>query len=272
MGVVNVTPDSFSDGGRYLDADAAVARGVELAGEGADLLDVGGESTRPGATRVGEAEETQRVVPVIAALASRLDVPISVDTTKSGVATAALAAGATVVNDVSAGLADDAMLGVVADAGAGFVAMHMQGDPRTMQQDPRYDDVVAEIREFLVERLDAARAAGIGETALCADPGIGFGKTTAHNLQLLANLRDLVTAVGVPVMVGTSRKSFLAAVLGERLPADAPADARDDATLATLMWAIEHGAAVLRVHAARPAADAVWLWDVMHALDAEAVA
>jgi dihydropteroate synthase len=270
--VVNVTPDSFSDGGRYLDAQDALARGRELVAEGADLLDVGGESTRPGARPVAESEETARVVPVVTALAEQVDVPISVDTTKSGVAAAALAAGATVVNDVSAGLADERMLDVVAGAGAGYVAMHMRGDPRTMQHDPRYDDVVAEVGSFLAARLDAARAAGIDDEALCADPGIGFGKTVAHNLDLLAHLDTLVERVGVPVMVGTSRKSFLARVLGDRLPDSAPADARDDATLATVMWAVDRGAAVVRVHAVRGAADAVRLWGAMRALDAEAVA
>jgi dihydropteroate synthase len=272
MGVVNVTPDSFSDGGRYLDADAAVAHGLELVAEGAGLLDVGGESTRPGADPVPRAEELARVVPVVEALASRAGVPVSVDTTKAPVAAAALAAGATVVNDVSAGLGDREMLGLVADAGAGYVVMHMRGDPRTMQHDPRYDDVVDEVGRFLVERLDAARAAGIRDDALCADPGIGFGKTVAHNLALLAHLDDLVTRVGVPVLVGTSRKTFIASVLGDALPTGAPADRRDDGTLATTMWVIDHGAAVVRVHAARPACEAIRLWDAMRSLDAKAVA
>lgn len=177
MGVVNVTPDSFSDGGRYLDAGAAVERGLELVAAGADLLDVGGESTRPGSTPVDADEELRRVVPVVRRLAAEAGVPVSIDTTKAAVAAAALEAGAAVVNDVSAGRFDDAMLGVVAEAGAGFVAPHMQGTPASMQQAPHYDDVVADVGSFLVERLGAARQAGIVD--LVADPGIGFGKTAS---------------------------------------------------------------------------------------------
>jgi dihydropteroate synthase len=267
MGVVNVTPDSFSDGGRYLDLDAAVAHGLRLAAEGADLLDVGGESTRPGATPVTEAVERARVVPVVSALAAEAGVPISCDTSKATVAAAALDAGAVIVNDVSAGLADPAMLEVVAAAGAGFVAMHMRGDPPTMQADPRYVDIATEVGEFLVERLDAARAAGIDADALCADPGFGFGKTVAHNLELLARLGELVERVEVPVLVGTSRKSFIGAALDGVAP-----DARDDGTLATVMWAIDQGAALVRVHAVRPAVDAVRLWSAMRTIDAKAVA
>ena len=272
MGVVNVTPDSFSDGGRYLDAEAAVAHGLELVAEGADLLDVGGESTRPGATPVSVGEELDRVLPVVEALAARSGVPVSIDTTKSAVAAAALAAGATIVNDVSAGVAEPDMLGVVAGAGAGYVVMHMRGEPRTMQRNPRYDDVVAEVGAFLMERLDAARTAGVAAEALCADPGIGFGKTVDHNLALLARLENLVGRVGAPVLVGTSRKTFIASVLGDALPVDAAPEQRDDGTLATVMWAIDHGAAVVRVHAARAAAEAVRLWDAMRSLDAKAVA
>ena len=272
MGVVNVTPDSFSDGGRYLDSDAAVARGLELVAEGADLLDVGGESTRPGATPVSEDAELDRVVPVVEALAARSGVPVSIDTTKSAVAAAALVAGATIVNDVSAGIADTDMFGVVAGAGAGYVVMHMRGEPRTMQSNPRYADVVVDVGAFLVERLDAARRAGVASESLCADPGIGFGKTIDHNLALLAHLEELVRRVGVPVLVGTSRKTFIASVLGDALPSDAMPTERDDGTLATVMWAIDHGAAVVRVHAARPAAEAVRLWDSMRSLDAKAVA
>jgi dihydropteroate synthase len=255
MGVVNVTPDSFSDGGQYLDPDAAISHGLALVAEGADLLDVGGESTRPGAAAVDEREECARVVPVIAALASTAGVPVSVDTSKAGVARAAIDAGAAVVNDVSAGLADGDMLRVVADAGAGFVAMHMQGDPRTMQRDPRYVDVVDEVAIYLRTRVDAACDAGVDADSVCVDPGIGFGKTAAHNLTLLARLDDLVTAVHAPVMVGTSRKSFIGTVLG-----GLPAAERDDGTLATTMWAVDHGASVVRVHAVRAAVDATRLW------------
>jgi dihydropteroate synthase len=184
-------------------------------------------------------------------VAERVEVPISVDTTKAAVADAALTAGATIVNDVSAGTADPDMLGVVAARGAGYVAMHMQGEPRTMQVDPHYDDVVGEVAGFLVERLDAARAAGIADDALMADPGIGFGKTIDHNLELLASLPELIAAVGVPVLVGTSRKAFLGRIVDEPDPA-----ARDDATLATVVWALERGAAMVRVHDVRGAVQA----------------
>jgi dihydropteroate synthase len=267
MGVVNVTPDSFSDGGRYLDPDAAVRHGLALVAEGADLLDVGGESTRPGAEPVTDADELARVIPVVAALAAETPVPISVDTTKATVAEAAIEAGASVVNDVSAGRADPRMLAVVGEAGAGFVAMHMQGEPRTMQHDPHYDDVITDVGDFLVARLEAACAARIAPDALCADPGIGFGKTAKHNLVLLARLSELVDRVEVPVLVGTSRKAFIGSVLGR-----ASADTRDDGTLATVVWAIDQGAALVRVHAVRPAVDAVRLLSEMRAIDAKAVA
>jgi dihydropteroate synthase len=251
MGVVNVTPDSFSDGGRFIAPASAVAHACELAAAGAAVLDIGGESTRPGAEPVDADTEATRVVPVISEVAERVEVPISVDTTKAAVADAALTAGATIVNDVSAGTADPDMLGVVAARGAGYVAMHMQGEPRTMQVDPHYDDVVGEVAGFLVERLDAARAAGIADDALMADPGIGFGKTIDHNLELLASLPELIAAVGVPVLVGTSRKAFLGRIVDEPDPA-----ARDDATLATVVWALERGAAMVRVHDVRGAVQA----------------
>lgn len=247
MGVVNVTPDSFSDGGRFLASDAAIAHGVELARLGAAVLDIGGESTRPGAEPVNAATEIARVVPVIEGLSAAADVPISVDTRKAAVAAAALEAGATIVNDVSAG-SDPAMFELVAHAGAGYVAMHMLGIPATMQQDPQYQDVVTDVTHFLAGRLDAARAAGIHEDALMADPGIGFGKTIAQNLALLVSLPELIAGVGVPVLVGTSRKSFL----GRLIDVDEPA-ARDDATLASVVWALERGAAMVRVHDVRGA-------------------
>jgi dihydropteroate synthase len=251
MGVVNVTPDSFSDGGRFVAPADAVAHARRLARAGAAVLDVGGESTRPGAEPVDADTEIARVVPAIEALAGTVDVPISIDTTKAAVAAAALAAGATIVNDVSAGTSDPDMLGVVASADAGYVAMHMQGDPRTMQIDPHYDDVVREVADFLVERVHVARAAGIADDALMADPGIGFGKTVQHNLELLASLPELIAAVGVPVLVGTSRKGFLGRIVDEPDPA-----ARDDATLATVVWALERGAAMVRVHDVRGAVQA----------------
>jgi dihydropteroate synthase len=251
MGVVNVTPDSFSDGGRFDTPDAAVAHAHELATAGAAVLDIGGESTRPGAEPIDATAEIERVVPVIAAVAGTVDVPISVDTTKAAVAAAALSAGATIVNDVSAGTADRDMLDVVAGAGAGYVAMHMQGEPRTMQTDPHYDDVVGEVAAFLVDRVEAARTAGVRDDALMADPGIGFGKTLEHNLALLASLPELIAAVGVPVLIGTSRKAFLGRLVDEADPA-----ARDDATLATVVWALERGAAMVRVHDVRAAVQA----------------
>lgn len=266
MGVVNVTPDSFSDGGRFLDPDAAVAHGLALVAAGADLLDVGGESTRPGAEPVDEREELRRVVAVVERLAAESRVPVSIDTTKSGVATAALDAGAAIVNDVSAARFDPAILDVTRAAGAGYVLMHMQRDPRTMQDDPRYGDVVTEVGDLLLERLDAARTAGIPETALAVDPGIGFGKTLEHNLMLLARLRELCDRVGVPVLVGTSRKRFLGQIVRGvgGLGDDPSAVDRDDATLATVVWSIDRGARIVRVHDVRPAARAVALLDAMH--------
>ncbi len=274
MGIVNVTPDSFSDGGRFLDPGAAVAHGLSLVAAGADLLDVGGESTRPGAQPVVEHEELRRVVPVVARLAAEAGVPVSVDTSKAAVAAAALDAGALVVNDVSAATGDPGMLPVVAAAGAGLVVMHMQGEPRTMQQAPGYDDVVLEVGDLLVERLARAQDAGVAPGALCADPGLGFGKLRQHNVELLARLAELVARVEVPVLVGPSRKTFIGAVLADAVGEHAPrpADARDDGTLATVVWAVDHGARVVRVHDAGPAADALRLLDMMCGIDAAAVA
>jgi len=253
MGVVNVTPDSFSDGGRFLDPDAAVAHALSLAADGAAVLDVGGESTRPGAEPVGADEELRRVVTVVRRLVDELgalgrSVPVSVDTTKAVVAVAALDAGAVIVNDVSAGRADPEILGVVADARAGYVVMHMLGEPRTMQADPQYDDVVDDVAELLVARLDAARAAGIDSAALMADPGIGFGKRVAHNLELIARLPELAERVGAPILIGTSRKSFIGTVLG-----DDDLTRREEGTLATVTYALDHGAAMVRVHDVRAA-------------------
>jgi dihydropteroate synthase len=265
MGIVNVTPDSFSDGGRYLDPDAAVAHGLALAAAGADVLDVGGESTRPGAEPVGEREELHRVLPVVIQLAAAAGVPVSVDTRKATVAAAALEGGASIVNDVAAG-ADPDMFRVVADAGAGLVVMHMQGDPGTMQHAPAYDDVVVEVGDFLERRVALAREAGVDIASLCGDPGIGFGKTGGHNLMLLARLRELVERLEVPVLVGPSRKTFIAKLLGDDLAA------RDDGTLAAAVWSVDHGARVVRVHDVGAVADALRLLDVMHAIDAEAVA
>ena len=234
MGVLNVTPDSFSDGGQWLDAGAAVAHGLRMVEEGADVVDVGGESTRPGAEPVGTEEELRRVLPVVEALAPH--VRVSIDTRKAEVAEAALAAGASLLNDVSAALAP-----VARAAGAGWVAMHMRGEPRTMQQDPTYDDVVAEVRAFLVER---AETAGVEEVWI--DPGIGFGKTMDHNLALLAHL-DALVATGYPVVVGTSRKAFLG-----RLTGDSPAGDRVEASVATAAWALSQGVSMVRVHDVAP--------------------
>jgi dihydropteroate synthase len=244
MGVVNVTPDSFSDGGRFFDPERAVAHGRQLVAQGADVVDVGGESTRPGAAPVGEAEERRRVVPVIEVLAP--SVRVSVDTRSAVVAEAALAAGATLVNDVSASLWP-----LAAEAGVGWVAVHMQGRPATMQADPHYDDVVAEVGAFLRDRADRAREAGVAEVWL--DPGIGFGKTLEHNLQLLRGL-DRLVAGGVPVVVGTSRKRSLGQLTG-----GAPADDRLEASVATAVWAADHGAAMVRVHDVAPTVQALAL-------------
>jgi dihydropteroate synthase len=272
MGIVNVTPDSFSDGGLYFEPAAAVAHGLELAAAGADVLDVGGESTRPGAAPVPTDEELHRVLPVVERLAAATDVPVSIDTTKAAVARAALAAGATIVNDVSAGRLDPDILSVAAESGAGYVVMHMLGEPRTMQVDPRYDDVVVQVGAFLSERIAAASAAGVAPDALAADPGIGFGKTVEHNLQLLAGLPSLVERVQVPVLVGTSRKTFIGKLLarasGAREPV--PVDQRDEATLATVVWAVERGASIVRVHEMQSAVHAVRLLRVLHTAEAGA--
>ena len=264
MGVVNVTPDSFSDGGRFfdqqglLDVAAAVAHGRALVAAGADLLDIGGESTRPGAEPVSLDDELRRVLPVVEALAADGSVPISIDTSKAAVARAAVQAGAMIVNDVTAGLADPDLFAVVAEADAALVVMHMQGEPRTMQLAPHYDDVTREVVEHLTERLAAARGAGIRADGLVADPGIGFGKTVAHNLELLARIGDLVAQLRVPVMIGASRKSFLGKLAGE-----APAAERDDATLATTVWSFTQGARIVRVHDVASSARIARLLDVM---------
>jgi dihydropteroate synthase len=240
MGVVNVTPDSFSDGGLYLDPQAAIAHGHELAEAGAEILDVGGESTRPGAEPVAAEEELRRVVPVIRGLREG-DCEISVDTSKAAVAAAALDAGATIVNDVTALRGDPEMARLCAERGATVVLMHMLGEPRTMQRDPRYDDVVAEVKAFLAERLAAAFAAGIAEERVWLDPGIGFGKTAAHNMELLRRLGEL-RELGRPLVVGTSRKSFIGKVDGSG------ADERLGGTIASSVLAAAEGAEVLRVH------------------------
>jgi len=253
MGIVNVTPDSFSDGGLFLDAGRAVEHGLELAAAGAAVLDVGGESTRPGAGPVPADEQRRRIVPVIRRLAAESGVPVSVDTADASVAAAALDAGATVVNDVTAGR-DPGMLPLVADAGAGYVFMHMQGTPATMQIAPHYDDVVAEVGAFLAGRRDAALESGIAAGNLMADPGLGFGKTVAHNLALLAHLDEIGRAAGVPVLVGPSRKGFIGVAGGES-GAPLPVGEREDSTLAAVVWALDHGASMVRVHDVAPAVE-----------------
>jgi dihydropteroate synthase len=250
MGVVNVTPDSFSDGGAFLDPAAAVAQGLQLAAEGADVLDVGGESTRPGSDPVPLDVELERVLPVIEGLAAQTDVPISIDTVKAEVAARALRAGASFVNDVTALRHDPDMAGVVAAAAVPVCLMHMLGEPKTMQVDPRYTDVVAEVSEFLAERTDFAAASGISRDQICIDPGIGFGKTLEHNLSLLRHL-DRLAAVGPPVLVGASRKSFLGGLTGE------PEDRREFAGVAVHLAAVRRGAWMLRVHEVKPTRDAL---------------
>jgi dihydropteroate synthase len=251
MGVVNVTPDSFSDGGLYFDPEAAIAHGVHLEAEGADILDIGGESTRPGAEPVDAAAELERVLPVIEGLQQRgVAATISIDTSKAAVAAAALDAGATFVNDVTALRGDPAMPELVAKRGAPCCLMHMLGEPRTMQADPRYDDVVSEVKAFLEARMAFAMAAGVAEERILLDPGIGFGKTAEHNLELLARLDELA-ALGRPVVIGTSRKSFLGRVTGRSV------DDRLAATIATNVLAYERGARVFRVHDVAPVRDAL---------------
>ncbi|HEX8648233.1 MAG TPA: dihydropteroate synthase [Thermoleophilaceae bacterium] len=250
MGVVNVTPDSFSDGGEFLDADAAVAHGQRLAGEGADILDVGGESTRPGADPVPEGVEMQRVVPVVERLAQTGGLRVSIDTVKLAVAEAAIQAGARVVNDVTAFRQAPELAGLVASSGATCCLMHMQGEPRTMQLDPRYDEVVSDVKAFLEERLAFAVGEGVPEERVWLDPGIGFGKTLEHNLELLRRLDEIV-AIGRPVVIGTSRKSFLGKITGR------DEKQRLGGTIATNVMAYERGAAVFRVHDVQPVADAL---------------
>jgi dihydropteroate synthase len=250
MGVLNVTPDSFSDGGEWFDFDAAVAHGRELVAQGAALIDVGGESTRPGSEPVGLDEELARVVPVVEALAGA-GAQVSVDTAKAQVAAAALDAGATLVNDVTAFRADPSMAALVAERGCDCCLMHMLGEPRTMQDDPRYDDVVAEVAQFLADRAAVAMAAGVARERILVDPGIGFGKTLEHNLELLHSL-DRIAALGFPVVLGTSRKSFLGRLTGREDPHE-----RAVATAATSVLGLERGASVFRVHDVRETRDAL---------------
>jgi dihydropteroate synthase len=250
MGVLNVTPDSFSDGGEWFERADAIAHGRELVAEGAAILDVGGESTRPGSDPIPADEEQRRVVPVIAALRDA-GVQLSVDTTKVAVAHAAIAAGASFVNDVTAFRAEPELAGLVADARCECCLMHMRGTPRTMQDDPRYDDVVDDVRAFLEERAAFAIGEGIDEARIAIDPGIGFGKTARHNLELLARLDELA-ALGFAVLLGASRKSFLGRITGRADPHE-----RVAATVATSVLAVERGASIVRVHDVAPTRDAL---------------
>lgn len=250
MGVVNVTPDSFSDGGRFFALEEAVAHALKLVEQGADIIDVGGESTRPGAEPVSEGEELRRVLPVVEELAGKIRQPISIDTLKPGVAKAALAAGASIVNDVGANRSDDLMWRVVAEAGAGYVVMHMQGTPQTMQINPVYEDVVGEVGRFFRERLEKLEACGVARERVVLDVGIGFGKTLEHNLQLLGGLGSF-TNLGRPLLLGVSRKSFVSKLLG------AVADERLPAVLACTTLAAAAGVQMFRTHDVAPTVQAL---------------
>jgi len=253
MGILNVTPDSFSDGGRHFSIPGAVAAAIEMAGEGADIIDIGGESTRPYSKPVSAEQEIARVIPVIERLAAKIDVPISIDTSKSVVARAAVAAGAEIINDVTGLEGDPDMADVAAETGVGVCVMHMRGTPQTMQDDPRYDDVVEEIDEYLRQRLDWCIDQGIQADRICLDPGIGFGKTHEHNLQLLRATARF-TQIGVPILIGHSRKGFIGKLLG-----DSAMD-RDFGSIGVSLAVAAAGADVVRVHAVRPTVEALRLF------------
>jgi dihydropteroate synthase len=256
MGILNVTPDSFSDGGRFLDRATAVAHGTRLVEEGADILDVGGESTRPGSDPVPVDEELERVRPVIERLVElHPGVPVSIDTRKADVAAEALDAGATIVNDVSGG-SDPAMFEVVRAHGASVVLMHMRGDPKTMQEAPEYDDVVGEVHEYLRQRIETAELAGIDPQRIAVDPGIGFGKDLEHNLELMQRV-DALLDLGRPVLVGPSRKRFIGTIL------DLPEDERVEGTIGAVVWMVTRGAHIVRVHDVKEVARAVRVVDAI---------
>jgi dihydropteroate synthase len=242
MGILNVTPDSFSDGGEWLDTSVAIKHALRMAEDGADIIDVGGESTRPGAVAVSEADEIARVRGVIEALSASLDIPISIDTSKAGVAERAIEAGASIVNDVTALRSDPEMLNLIAGTDVGLVLMHMGGEPRTMQENPTYGDVVEDVIGFLLERVGVAESSGIQRDRIVVDPGIGFGKTLEHNLQLLRSLEKIRAEVGCPILLGPSRKSFIGAVL------DLEVDERLEGTAAVVALAVASGVGVVRVH------------------------
>lgn len=260
MGIVNVTPDSFSDGGQFLDADAAVAHGLQLETDGADLLDIGGESTRPYAESVSVADELQRVLPVVEGLARKVRIPISIDTSKAAVARAAIDAGAEIVNDVTGLAGDPAMIPLVVGAGVGVCAMHMQGTPQTMQEMPTYDDVVIEILDYLRKRRDVLVASGVERERICLDPGIGFGKTHEHNIELTANAYRF-HELGCPVLVGHSRKGFLGKLIGDK-----EAD-RVNATVGAALALAVQGVQIVRVHDVRPVREALVVFEACGGLD-----
>jgi len=259
MGIINVTPDSFSDGGRFFDPEVAVAAGIEMAASGADILDVGGESTRPGSDPVPVDQELDRVVPVIKRLATEVSIPVSIDTRRAEVARAALELGASVVNDVTSG-SDPSMFEVTREAGAGMVLMHMRGEPKTMQQQTDYDDVVAEVKVYLGERVEAAMRAGIDRERLAVDPGLGFAKTEPQNYVLMRNIASFLD-LGRPVLVGPSRKSFIGKVLGTEV------DQRMEGTAGAVAWMAGQGAHVVRVHDVREMVRVVRVVDAIRRAD-----
>ena len=256
MGILNVTPDSFSDGGLHDSVDAAVRHGLKLAADGADIIDIGGESSRPGAETVGQTEELRRTIPVIRQLTAQIDVPMSIDTTKAVVAEQAIAAGAKIVNDISALTGDDRMGKLCQDTGAGVCLMHMAGTPQTMQQNPVYADVVQEVTEYLQRRIDLCCAGGISRERLCLDPGIGFGKTADHNLQLLQAAGSMRKSLGRPILVGYSRKRFLAKLLGRSV------EERLAGTVGVSIAMAQCGTDVLRVHDVATVRDALLTWQL----------
>jgi dihydropteroate synthase len=261
MGIVNVTPDSFSDGGEFMSIDSAVTRALSMIADGADIIDIGGESSRPGAESISAKEEMQRILPVIEGIRRESDITISIDTTKSIVAGESLNSGADIINDISAGVFDAEMIPLVARSDAGYIIMHMRGAPQTMQDNPEYQDVVSEVCNFLQERYQCCISAGVNPDKLMIDPGIGFGKTAAHNLELLRNL-DVLAKLEAPVLVGVSRKAFVGALGGSAGDAKNPRN-RLGASLAAAMYAVEQGASVVRVHDVRETTQAL---NIMQAL------
>ena len=260
MGIINVTPDSFSDGGEFFDPQAAIEHGLRLVDQGADVLDVGGESARPYATPVEPDEELRRVIPVIAALCEQTSIPLSIDTSKASVAREAVAAGAEIINDITGLTADPAMLGTAVETGAGVCVMHMQGTPQTMQNKPAYHDVVEEVLGYLRQRRDALTTAGVEQDRIALDPGIGFGKTPQHSLSLLSNAWRL-HQLGCPVLVGHSRKSFIGAVLGD------PNADRTAGTIGAALSLALQGVQILRVHDVAPVRQALLLYEVIGGLE-----